>query len=158
MHDLCAIDVDFRRLTAAFDGPAPDRFVTDTDPTRLGVEVRTSMKYTSTVLIEVASPVSFQRIPKAHLYNVSRWALYNIWAASVIAQDLRDYATVLVSPSNVWTMKYTEAQRHALAQVLTVQGPNRRVTHDAREAFAMLWSYKMAPSLWVPADTYFNNL
>lgn len=153
MH--AAIDIDLRRFTVASSLGA----WTGNSLLEASARAAEMAGPGGTVLIEVASPVSFQRVPKAHLHNVARWAVFNLMAATVIHEDLTSAGlTVLVSPSNVWTRGYTEEQRHMLSGAEAIRGKNQRETHDARECWSMLWSWHTSPSLWVPLPDYLNAL
>jgi hypothetical protein len=109
------------------------------------------------VLFEIASAINYRTAKtvaeqRAMTHQTTRWMLYNVWAAGVLAARLAaTEARMFVAPSNVWTKGYSEEQRRLLARCT-------RPNHDLREAEAMIWFYRATPTDWVPLDQWASAL
>ena len=108
------------------------------------------------VLIEVASPMFYAGVKdKGRLTNTFKWAIYNSMVAGKIYMFVNHngYAlpTILVAPSNLWTLGYNEEMRHAIA---SVSGDN----HDIRECRCMQFFYQSNSEKWTTFEKYFAGL
>lgn len=95
----------------------------------------------ATLLYEIAGPVDYTD-NKGAAHNKRRWTIFNV--ATAVEMDYA-FATgshrFLVSPSNLWTRGYPEAQRHMICGCTAG-------THDLREAQAMTKMYARHPEAW----------
>jgi hypothetical protein len=64
---------------------------------------------------------------------------------------------ILVSPSSKWTNGLSEEVRHELAGVKKL-ARTKRDNHDLNECQAMIWSYGVEPSRWIPFHQYMDEL
>jgi len=158
----CAVDIDVREFTITRD--STDKTITTDDMQKA---VNFAFADGGPILVEVASPVFYHGDSKAASASTARWMIYNSIAAGVFSTVLAQAdRCVLVSPSSKWTMGYDEKTRHELAGFKPLKYrkckgksiPLYQHNHDIRECYAMLWSYKVKPSLWVPVFKYLESL
>jgi hypothetical protein len=155
---VCAVDIDIREFTVAWQSVA----IQTADIAKAAAVAAAC----DIVLIEVASPVCYHGDSKAAAASTARWQIWNSLAAGSLETciaALRPSTRVLVSPSSKWTMGYDEKTRHAMAGIHPVKTNSRGVelykyNHDIRECMAMIWSYSVKPSLWVPLAQYLEEL
>ena len=151
---VCAIDIDIREFTVVSgDEAAQTHSLRDAAMAMTGYDV---------ALIEVASAICYHGDSKAATASTARWQIWNSLTAGWLACRFRG-GSLLVSPSNRWTMGYDEKTRHELAGIKPLKFKKNGVpvyaeNHDIRECRAMLWSYSVKPALWVPMEQYLETL
>ncbi len=143
---IVALDVDFHKIYAVSDlGHVLYKAESSRDAVIAGLnEYARGHK----VLMEVASPVMYIRDIKV-VYNVVKWALWNLTTAQFI--DSNCEFEFLVAPSHVWTCGHNLALRHEVAGCKQKQ-------KDLRECEAMIFYYKQDPEKWVVLDKYLEDL
>ncbi len=148
---IAAIDCDLRQSYCVFEDGRAGRGAT---PFIALAECDLDGPAPTTVLFEIASPVSFNRGAAGHaaMTQLAKWAIWNAACAQHMHLFMcRPGRRVLVSPSNVWTKGYDLKTRHAMAKA-------KLAKKDLRECEAMIFMYKHDPDAWKPLPEYLATL
>lgn len=142
---IAAMDIDFKKIYCVDDlGNILAKAEED------DVKVANAIEHIELLLIEVASPVFYQKgAEPGVVHNVLKWALWNISTATRL--DFIASCPVLVAPSHVWTKGHPLKLRHEIA------GCNHK-QKDLRECEAMMFYHKANPENWVPLHQYLKEL
>lgn len=148
-----AIDCDLRRVHAVDEA---GNVLCEAAPDIQAVADAVFMR-DATILFEIASAKDYTagENNKAKDYHKRRWMLWNMAQAVHLTYLAR--ATVLVSPSSLWTRGYPREVRHAMAKV-SVRGRSAKNLKDLREAQCMLWFHEHHPEAWMPLPHYLETL